>query len=35
MTLAVNNDVVFEMTDDERILRMRAIMALRAAGKIE
>lgn len=35
MTLAINNDVVFEDTDDERILRMRAIMALRAAKVID
>lgn len=35
LELALANDVVFEMTDDERILRMRAIMALRAAKVIE
>jgi len=35
MGLALANDVVFEDTDDERILRMRAIMALRAAKVIE
>lgn len=35
MTLAVEKDVIFETTDDDRILRMRAIMALRAAGHIE
>lgn len=33
--LALDNDVPFEDTDDERILRMRAIMALRAAKVIE
>jgi deoxyxylulose-5-phosphate synthase len=33
--LAIENDVVFETTDDERILRMRAIMALRASKVIE
>jgi len=31
MELALKNDVVFEICDDERILRMRAIMALRAS----
>jgi hypothetical protein len=35
LQLAIDKDVVFEMTDDERILRMRAIMALRAAKVIE
>lgn len=35
MNLALKNDVVFEDTDDERILRMRAIMALRASNVIE
>jgi len=35
MNLALTNDVVFEDTDDERILRMRAIMALRAAKVID
>lgn len=35
MSLALQNDVVFEDTDDERILRMRAIMALRAAKVID
>jgi hypothetical protein len=35
LQLAIDNDVVFEMTEDERILRMRAIMALRAASVIE
>lgn len=35
MNLALQNDVVFEDTDDERILRMRAIMALRAAKIID
>lgn len=34
MDMAIKNDVVFETTDDERILRMRAIMALRVAGHI-
>jgi hypothetical protein len=33
--LAIENDVVFETCDDERILRMRAIMALRASKVIE
>jgi len=32
--LAVDHDVVFETCDDERILRMRAIMALRASKVI-
>lgn len=35
LTLALEKDVIFESTDDERILRMRAIMALRVAGHIE
>lgn len=35
LQLAIENDVVFEVCDDERILRMRAIMALRAAKVIE
>lgn len=35
MELAVANDVVFEICDDEKILRMRAIMALRASKVIE
>lgn len=35
MQMAIDNEVVFEDTADERILRMRAIMALRAAGKID
>lgn len=35
MDLALQNDVVFEICDDERILRMRAIMALRASKVIE
>lgn len=35
MELSVANDVVFEICDDERILRMRAIMALRASKVIE
>lgn len=33
--LALENDVVFEETSDERIMRMRAIMALRASEVIE
>lgn len=33
--LAIDNDVIFETSDDERILRMRAIMALRAHNVIE
>ncbi len=33
--LALDHDVVFEDTDDERILRMRAIMALRASKVID
>lgn len=33
--LAVDNEVIFEPHDDERILRMRAIMALRAHKVIE
>ena len=35
MSMAMEKDVVFETTDDDRILRMRAIMALRAAGHLE
>lgn len=35
VNMAVEKDVIFEMTDDERILRMRAIMALRVAGHID
>lgn len=35
MELALKNDVVFEICEDERILRMRAIMALRASKVIE
>lgn len=35
MQMSVDKGVIFEMTDDERILRMRAIMALRVAGHIE
>ena len=35
LTLALENSVEFEITDDERILRMRAIMALRANKVIE
>lgn len=35
MTMAVDKNVIFEMTDDDRILRMRAIMALRVAGHID
>jgi hypothetical protein len=35
MELAMQNDVLFEVCDDERILRMRAIMALRVAKVIE
>lgn len=33
--LAVEHSVPVEITDDERIMRMRTIMALRAAGKID
>ena len=33
--LALEHDIVFEMCDDERILRMRAIMALRASKVID
>jgi hypothetical protein len=33
--MAVDNDVLFEVTDDAKILRMRAIMALRAHKVIE
>lgn len=32
--MAVDNDVAIEVTEDNRILRMRAIMALRDAGLI-
>lgn len=35
LQLALDNEVVFEMCDDERILRMRAIMALRASKVID
>lgn len=35
VNMAIENEVAFEVTDDSRILRMRAIMALRAAGHIE
>lgn len=35
LTLALDKDVIFESTDDERILRMRAIMALRVAGHLQ
>lgn len=35
LNLALEKDVIFESTDDERILRMRAIMALRVAGHIQ
>jgi len=33
--MAVEHSVPVEVTDDERIMRMRTIMALRAAGKID
>ena len=33
--MAVDNDVEVEITEDTRILRMRAIMALREAGLVE
>ena len=35
MQLSLDNDVAFEHTEDERILRMRAIMALRVAKVID
>jgi hypothetical protein len=35
VSLALENNIAFEMCDDERILRMRAIMALRANNIIE
>ena len=35
LTMAIDNDVPVEMTDDERIMRMRTIMALRAAKHID
>lgn len=35
MRMATEKDVIFEVTEDERILRMRAIMALRVAGHID
>jgi len=35
IAMAVDNEVVFEICDDERILRMRCIMALRASKVIE
>lgn len=34
LEMAVSADIAFEVCDDERILRMRAIMALRAAKAI-
>ena len=34
VSMALDNNVVFETCDDERILRMRAIMALRAHNVI-
>ena len=33
--MAMDKEVVFEVTDDDRIMRMRAIMALRAAGHLD
>lgn len=33
--MAIDKEVAFEVCEDQRILRMRAIMALRAAGHIE
>ena len=35
VNLAIENDVAFETTEDERILRMRAIMSLREAKVIQ
>lgn len=35
VTMAIDHDVPVEATDDERIMRMRTIMALRAAGHID
>lgn len=35
INMALENSVAFEPTEDERILRMRAIMALKAAGLVE
>ena len=35
MQMAMDKEVAFEVTEDDRIMRMRAIMALRAAGHIE
>jgi hypothetical protein len=35
MTLCLDNDIAVEFTDSEQIMRMRTIMALRAAGKIQ
>lgn len=35
LDMAIQNEVAFEDTDDERILRMRAIVALRVAKIIE
>lgn len=35
LQLAMDNDIIFEVCEDERILRMRAIMALRVAEIIE
>jgi len=35
LEMAIEHSVAVEMTEDERIMRMRTIMALRAAGKID
>lgn len=34
LNLALEKEVIFEPTEDDRIMRMRAIMALRVAGHI-
>lgn len=35
VSMAIDKDVPVEATDDERIMRMRTIMALRAAGHLD
>lgn len=35
ISMAVDKKVPFESTDDQRIMRMRAIMALRASGHLQ
>jgi hypothetical protein len=33
--MAVDNSIAVEVSDDDRIMRMRLIMALRVAGLVE